>query len=268
MKSVLSFIIFLLLLSSCSTSNNVVSNFGIQKRKYTKGWFIPKSKSYSSLKKDKISEITTHQSFKKEKRIEKIKPKIQFKRLKINQNSSIFSHKKRTIEIENIKTKTPKVDFVIHEKIKLFSAKKHNKRRIKPHRKKYEDKHILIKIGLITLGIVAIFGVIALLLYLSTLSFVLSYIFGILIGIIALISVGVSGLGWALHRMFTAYGDYYYLDLIIVLGWVISLIFTLLLFFTPFILFVSPVILILYYIFCILIGIEILTFILYMLEIT
>ena len=70
MKQLYTIIISLLILSSCSTSNDVVSNKKVQKRKYTKGFVVKKSdkKFFNNLsfknvelhaKSDKIAEDKT-----------------------------------------------------------------------------------------------------------------------------------------------------------------------------------------------------------------
>jgi len=78
MKSVLLFLMLVLVFSSCQTSNSVVSKFGIQKRKYTKGWHTSKRKNFESLQAKKTTTPTPTDvtlSLKKSDVIEKVKLK-------------------------------------------------------------------------------------------------------------------------------------------------------------------------------------------------
>tara|TARA_R110002096_G_scaffold151748_1_gene314473 strand:+ start:425 stop:994 length:570 start_codon:yes stop_codon:yes gene_type:complete len=56
MKYILSAIGIILLITSCHTSNNVVSKFSIQKRKYNRGFCVSEIKTFS-IKKEKPSEV-------------------------------------------------------------------------------------------------------------------------------------------------------------------------------------------------------------------
>ena len=232
------------LIASCSTSNNVVSNFGIQKRKYTKGWFVPKSKVNAIVNENKTTKIKVNQFSKKEEVIEKITPKTQLVPTAIKNSSIVISHNNQIAGKEKIKKQTQAINFVNYDMIKPLQSINYNKSKVKSIKKEYREKHILIKIGLVILAVGIIFGILGLLLYLSTLSIVLAYIFGILIGIIsALITlfgiIGLIYLDWGVQ-----FGMSFMEDFTFISGWLMILLFLfvlVILLFTTTALILSPI---------------------------
>ena len=265
MKSVLLFLMLVLVFSSCQTSNSVVSKFGIQKRKYTKGWHTSKRKNFESLQAKKTTTPTdVTLSLKKSDVIEKVKLKNKKKSTQTTANLPAFTEQKQVGFTTKIEKRTENVKSSKTKKAKplyLNKKPKSKKNLIKKQKKSKMDWDDLKEIGFVILELFIFFGIIALFLYLSTLSLALSIIFGVLIGIIVVYSVIVSYILLLFGGSFEAYSVILNSDIygLLNLSALFLLLCILLLFaliiFAPYVLIIPQVLLTMLYIISIVLGI-------------
>jgi len=113
---------------SCSTSNDVAGKFGIQKRKYTKGFSISKFKKISKSNSNDNQEILVENSTPKTNTIQEAKTK----EVKHNSTSNVVNN---TLEKENLSTLKPV----------LVQTKKNKVITLKDNYKSKEVKQIIKK---------------------------------------------------------------------------------------------------------------------------
>ena len=171
MKSVLLFLMLVLVFSSCQTSNSVVSKFGIQKRKYTKGWHTSKRKNFESLQAKKTTTPTPTDvtlSLKKSDVIEKVKLKNKKKSTQTTANLPAFTEQKQVGFTTKIEKRTENVKSSKTKKVKplyLNKKPKSKKNLIKKQIKSKMDWGLLLEIVLVILGIITFFGILVLFKY-------------------------------------------------------------------------------------------------------
>jgi len=122
---------------SCSTSNDVAGKFGIQKRKYTKGFSISKNKKYNLSKPTKNQEILVNNNGNTNK-VETVELNNTTKNVETNVTSSQNEPVARIIETNDLstlapiqKTSTQSNTFSFKETIKSKAIKNIIKKKVK-----------------------------------------------------------------------------------------------------------------------------------------
>ena len=226
MKYILHVLIALFLISSCQTSNSVVSKFGIQKRKYTKGWFVNKNKFSSSsthktVPKHIVNNTTLEES---DYEINSINKKEDFK---VIRKIAIKSQKYTKVKIQNNKEEKvfkQKNKFNFPKKnelevpIRTFFEKKHKQYTDEDKPKEYEDVNWFMKILALIPGVALVSGLLMGAIILGIL-FESMAIFLVISSLITPVMIGIS-------FQFSEYlplGDEYWNDVFVISGWILTL---------------------------------------------
>jgi cation transport ATPase len=146
----------------------------------------------------------------------------------ITETLRIKSHQKIFVKKETKKSEKPQ--FLIKNRLKtiIFNPKKAKNYKNEADKKTYEDRHWLIKSALVILGVLAVFGILALLLYLSTFSTAFAIIFGVLLGIILLFILCFGQMLIILSIVYyVKIGSEYIFDVVMVISIVLALLLSL-----------------------------------------